>query len=111
MARRITTGSSARWRPAASKPSTFRCSPWADEVDYARVSYESLRRASVQAMSHDAEALFISCTALRATGLIAGLEIELGRPVVTSTQAMWWEALQFAGAPARHEGAGRLFTL
>jgi maleate isomerase len=83
----------------------------AAELDYARVSFASLRAASAMAVGPQAEALFVSCTALRATELIAELEADLDCPVVTSTQAMWWEALQLARAPARREGAGRLFAL
>jgi maleate isomerase len=82
-----------------------------DEVDYARVSLASLRTGAASAMHARAEALFISCTALRGTGLIGELETALGRPVVTSTQALWWESLQLAGRPARMDDAGRLFTL
>jgi maleate isomerase len=82
-----------------------------NEVDYARVSLPSLRAGAVSALHPDAEALFISCTALRGTGLIAELERALGRPVVTSTQAMWWEALRLAGRPSRSPSAGCLFSL
>jgi maleate isomerase len=81
-----------------------------DEVDIARVSLPSLRAAAASALHAEAEALFISCTALRGTGLIAELELALGRPVVTSTQAMWWEALQLAGRPRSTAGAGRLLS-
>jgi maleate isomerase len=82
-----------------------------DEVDVARVSLSSLRAGAVAAMHDDAQALFISCTALRGTGLIAELELALGRPVVTSTVALWWEALQLADCPSRTRGAGRLLSL
>ena len=69
------------------------------EVDFSRVSQDSLRAAAVEVMNPSADALFVSCTALRATGLIAELEARLRRPVLTSTQAMWWEALTLAGRP------------
>ena len=82
-----------------------------DEVDIARVSLSSLRTGAASALHAGADALFISCTALRGTGLIDELETALGRPVVTSTQALWWEALQLAGRPLRTERAGRLFAL
>jgi maleate isomerase len=79
------------------------------EIDFARVDAASLRAAALAAMSSDAQALFVSCTALRATPLIPALEAELGVPVLTSTQAMWWEAQTLAGLPRR--GSGRLFAL
>jgi len=82
-----------------------------NEVDYARVSLSSLRTGAISAMHRQAQALFISCTALRGTGLIGELEQALGRPVVTSTQALWWEALQLAGRPLRSANGGRLSNL
>src|SRR5258708_1166973 len=77
------------------------------EIDIARVTAASLRAAAAEAMSPQTEALLVSCTALRATPLVAELEETLGVPVLTSTQAMWWEALELAGRPAR--GIGRIF--
>jgi len=82
-----------------------------NEVDYARISLSSLRDGARSAMHPDAEALFISCTALRGTGLVAELEQTLGRAVVTGAQVMWWEALRLAGCPLQSAGAGRLLTL
>jgi maleate isomerase len=79
------------------------------EIDFERVSADTLRAAAHAAMSPDAEALFISCTALRATRLIEELEAALAVPVLTSTQAMWWEALGLAGAVRR--GPGRIFSV
>jgi maleate isomerase len=77
------------------------------EIDFARVSARSLGAAALTAMCGDAQALFISCTALRATPLIPELEAALGVPVLTSTQAMWWEAQTLAGLAPR--GIGRIF--
>jgi len=57
----------------------------------------------------DADALFICCTALRPSGVIAEVEAATGRPVVTSHQAMLWDMLRRAGydgPPLR--GYGRL---
>ena len=79
------------------------------EMDFERVDAASLAAAARAAMAPDAQALFVSCSALRATPLIAALEAELGVPVLTSTQAMWWEALDLAGA--RRRGPGRIFAL
>ncbi|MDR3513371.1 MAG: hypothetical protein P4L73_17170 [Caulobacteraceae bacterium] len=80
------------------------------EIDFARVSLPSLRDGALSAMHPEAEALFVSCTALRVGGLIDELETALGRPVVTSTQALWWEALQLAGRQPTARGGGRLLA-
>ncbi len=81
------------------------------EVDYARISHDALRAAAADLFSSDAEALFISCTALRGLDLIVELETAFGRPVVTSTQALVWETLQLAGAHVAAPCGGRLFAL
>ncbi|MFC7472750.1 hypothetical protein ACFQS7_00180 [Dankookia sp. GCM10030260] len=57
-----------------------------------------------------AEACFISCTAIRSAGLIAGLEAELGLPVITSNQVMAWHALRRLGIPDAVAGYGRLMA-
>jgi maleate isomerase len=56
----------------------------------------------------DAEAVFISCGALRALDIVDRLERELGKPVVVSNQAMIWDTLRLAGIDDRIEGYGRL---
>ncbi|MCA3324957.1 MAG: aspartate/glutamate racemase family protein [Roseomonas sp.] len=58
-----------------------------------------------------ADALFISCTAIRSAGLIAPLESELGLPVITSNQVMAWHALRCLGMKAARPGFGRLMAL
>jgi maleate isomerase len=45
----------------------------------------------------ESEAVFVSCTALRAVGMVAELEARLGKPVLTSNQAMFWHALRLSG--------------
>ena len=57
------------------------------------MSLESLSAAARIAIAGDAEGLLVSCTGLRSTELIVELEAEFGRPVITSLQAMWWEAV------------------
>jgi maleate isomerase len=42
----------------------------------------------------DAQAVFISCTNLPTYDLIAGLEHELGKPVLTANQVTMWSALR-----------------
>ena len=69
--------------------------------------------AAIEAAAADldltgADALFISCTALRAVGTIERLEQRLGVPVVTSNQAMAWNMLRSAGYGRAQPGYGRL---
>lgn len=55
-----------------------------------------------------ADALFLSCTALRSAEIIEVLEQRIGCPVVTSNQAMVWYALRSAGVPCVRDGWGAL---
>jgi maleate isomerase len=52
----------------------------------------------------DAEAVFISCTNLPTYDVIAALEAELGKPVLTANQVTIWAALAVAGRKAIGSG-------
>ena len=52
----------------------------------------------------DADALFVSCTALPTYDLIAPLEQRLGKPIVTANQAGIWAALGAVGKTATGPG-------
>jgi maleate cis-trans isomerase len=56
----------------------------------------------------DTDALFLSCTDMPSLVAIATLEAELDVPVVSSTQATFWQALRRLGLDDRVPGAGRL---
>jgi maleate cis-trans isomerase len=58
-----------------------------------------------------ADAYFLSCTALRSAEIIEALEAELGRPVVTSNQAMAWFALRRGGVADPVPGFGALLRI
>jgi arylmalonate decarboxylase len=56
----------------------------------------------------DAELVFISCTNLPSLEVIARIEQEIGKPVVTSNQATMWSCLRTLGLNVRVQGFGRL---
>ena len=56
----------------------------------------------------DADAIFVSCGALRTLEVVAEIEARAGKPVVCSNQAMIWDCLRLAGIDDRFEGYGRL---
>lgn len=56
----------------------------------------------------EAQAIFLSCTNLATLGVIADLEIELGKPVITSNQATFWACLRMLGLNVSIAGYGRL---
>lgn len=69
-----------------------------------RVSYDEVVAAARAADRPDAEAVFISCTNLATYDVIAPLERELGKPVLTANQVTMWAALQAMGVPAHGPG-------
>jgi maleate isomerase len=56
-----------------------------------------------------AEAVFFGGNGFRAIGMIAALEEELGRPVLTGNQVTFWYALRQAGVREPVNGYGRVF--
>jgi hypothetical protein len=56
-----------------------------------------------------AQAVFIGGNALRAIGVIAALEEDLRRPVLTANQVSLWYALRVAGAGVGVDDYGQLF--
>lgn len=59
----------------------------------------------------DADAYFISCTAVRSLEVIEDLERDLGRPVITSNQVAVWHSLRTMGLKDQLTGYGRLLGL
>lgn len=78
------------------------------DSDMIRVRPEAIARLAVSVDRPDADAVFISCGALRSLDVVDALEQELGKPVICSNQAMMWDMLRLAGIGDRIEGYGRL---
>lgn len=85
------------------------CFGLSDDRDMARVSKASIIEGGMAAFDPDAEALFISCTAVRAASCVAQLEAELGKPVITSNQAMVWRCMRHLGITSDYPAGGMLF--
>lgn len=81
------------------------------DLDIARIDDATIK-AGARAVKHrQAEALFLSCTGMRAAHVAADIEAELGVPVVTSNQAMAWHTLRLAGFETQVPGFGQLLEL
>jgi maleate cis-trans isomerase len=63
-----------------------------DMFDHAKVLPEEIYRKVRETVTHDSEAVFISCTQLRALEVIDMLERDLGKPVYSANQASAWQA-------------------
>jgi maleate isomerase/arylmalonate decarboxylase len=79
-------------------------------VRIARVPLDEVRAHALAVDRPEAEALLISCTDFATLPLLADIEAELGKPVVTSNQATLWAALRAAGIDDRFERFGRLLA-
>lgn len=73
-----------------------------------RVPPQSVFRMARLIDRPEAEAIFLSCTALPAAMLIADLEAEIGKPVITSNQATFWNVLRTLKLNMKVKGFGRL---
>ena len=56
----------------------------------------------------EADAIFLSCGALRSLQIIEEVERTIGKPVLCSNQASFWHCLRLAGIGDRMGGFGRL---
>ena len=79
------------------------------DSDMVRVTPEFIREFGNAIDRPDADALFISCGALRTLDIVDALESDIGKPVVCSNQAMLWNMLRLAGIDDQFDGFGQLF--
>ena len=68
--------------------------------------YETLAKMNLE----NADALFVSCTALPALSIIDKLEKKLNKIVLSSNQVLIWDTLQAIGKNESIDGFGRLFS-
>lgn len=78
------------------------------DIDMARLTPASIRRAAIETCAPDADALFISCTALRAVEVLDEIEAALEKPVISSIQAEFWQSIRVAGYEEPIDGFGSL---
>ncbi|MDX8539784.1 ectoine utilization protein EutA [Mesorhizobium abyssinicae] len=90
---------------------SFTCLGFEDDREMARIPPAALVELAGKATDAEADALFVSCTALRSALAVAGMEQAIGRPVVTSNQATAWTCLRLCGDAAPRPEFGRLMTL
>ena len=81
-----------------------------DIQSFSCLGFEDDREMARKVMHPQADALFVSCTALRAALAVPGMEEAIGRPVVTSNQASAWNCLRLCGDDTPRPEFGRLWT-
>jgi len=82
-----------------------------DDSVVARISPQSILEAACEVGSDkNVDGVFAACTNLRCFGVIDEIEKRLGKPLITSNQALAWHMLTLAGLPTTGMGPGRLFN-
>ncbi len=106
-----TTRPMAAWFAAAGlELVSVACLGMGNDEEMARVAAGSILEAAEAADHPEAEALFVSCTALPAFAAAAAIEARLGKPVITSNQAALWQLRGLAGRDVPAEGFGALLA-
>ncbi len=81
-----------------------------DDFTVARITSDSILSAILQIGARDdCDGVFVSCTSLRALAVIAKAEAELGKPVISSNQALAWHLMRLAGLSNAPQGLGEIF--
>ena len=81
------------------------------DYDIGKVEQEFLYETLSKIDLNDADALFISCTALPTLNIIEKLEKKLSKPVLSSNQTLIWDSLQTIGKNNNVMGFGKLFNI
>ena len=80
------------------------------DSDMVRVAPGFIRDFALSLDRPDADAIFVSCGALRTLDVIAEIEAASGKPCIASNQALAWSCLRMAGIEDRITGFGRLLS-
>lgn len=80
-------------------------------VDINAVTPNSVLEAAQRADEPKADGLFISCTDFRAVQVIDQVEARIGKPVVSSNQASFWQAAREGGYVKSISSYGRLLRV
>ena len=81
------------------------------DTDMIRVSPDYLIDYAQAIDDPQADAVLLSCGALRSIDVIDRIEQKLGKPAICSTQAMLWDSLRLAGVNDRLSGLGLLLRI
>jgi len=82
-----------------------------DDFEVGRVDSTSLFNAIIGLGSHeDCDGVFVSCTSLRVVSIILKAEQHLGKPVISSNQALAWHLLRLSGVGEEMPHFGCLFS-
>jgi len=78
------------------------------DVDFARIDPKYLSEILTKLNINDADALFVSCTALPALEILDDVEKKINKPVFSSNQTLIWDTIRSVGYKSPVEGYGKL---
>jgi len=78
------------------------------DVDFARVDPKYLSEILTKLNINDADALFVSCTALPALEILDEVEKKINKPVFSSNQTLIWDTIRSVGYKSSIERYGKL---
>lgn len=81
-----------------------------DNYGQGALSPDDVYELGLAADHPDAQAVVLSCTDMRSVEIIERLEAKLGKPVISSNQAMVFQAMQLAGISDPMPGYGKLLA-
>jgi maleate cis-trans isomerase len=79
-----------------------------DMFDHAKIQPEEIYRKVRETATHEADAVFVACTQLRAMEVLDLLERDLGKPVYSAVQVSAWQAFDALGIDPEVEDRGSL---
>lgn len=88
----------------------FTCLDMTDDREMARIALDDLVEIAAAAADRASDALFISCTAVRAAGVIDRIETAAGVPTLSSNYAAAWNVARLCGVSGAL-APGHLMTL
>jgi maleate isomerase len=85
---------------------------WAEGINDGLAMFDApaelWKKRALEHRRAEADAYFLSCAQIKSPEIVAELERELGRPVITSNTAAFWQSLRLSGVEDRVMGFGRL---
>ncbi len=108
----VTTAMQARFNDAGINVSVVGSFYEESDLVVGKIDPPSILNGAISVgQSADVDGVFISCTSLRAAGIIAAAEEALGKPVTASNHALAWHLLRLAGITDTRDDAGQLFRM
>lgn len=107
----VTTEMQANLRAAGFETTAVASFNQSDDFTVARITAGSILKAATAIGARDeVDGVFVSCTSLRALGVIEEAEAQIGKPVIASNQVLAWHLRRLAGLEHAPKGFGRLFA-